>query len=200
MSRALIVVDIQNDFCEGGSLPVDGGVACASMVSDLIAREGERWGLIVASRDYHSPTGDNQGHFGNPPDFVDTWPPHCVVGSKGADYHQNLILPGRVVEVRKGIDEPAYSAFQGRVHGDADREMMILDELLCYHDIRSIDVVGIALDYCVKQTAIDAVRCGYTTTVLSYYTASVVPVNDHTTFCDLINNGVTVAGNRKALP
>src|SRR5918994_1300480 len=104
-TRALIVVDVQNDFCEGGALAVDGGSAVARAVTGYLADQADRYAMVVATRDWHAPLPDtNAGHFAvdAPPDFVTTWPVHCVAGTAGAEYHPALTLPPGTVHVRKG--------------------------------------------------------------------------------------------------
>ena len=113
MSRALFIIDVQNDFTEGGSLGVDGGAAVAAHVSQLLAQHPERYSHVFASRDWHDAENDNGGHISQTPDFVETWPPHCIAGSPGAEYHPDLDLSLIDVHVRKGQGRPAYSIFEG---------------------------------------------------------------------------------------
>lgn len=162
--RALIVVDVQVDFCEGGSLAVAGGADVAAGVSRYLEDPG-RYDLVVASRDYH---GDPGHHFSDHPDYVDTWPPHCVVGTEGADFHPNLVLPEGTVEIRKGAHAAAYSAFEG-VAGDG----RALADILTDAAIDALDVCGIAESHCVKATAVDGARTGRPTTVLADLTVGV---------------------------
>lgn len=160
MSRALLIVDVQNDFTEGGALGVIGGTAIAHEVTKLLrdARTAEPYSIVVASRDWHDPDTDNGGHFaaaGAEPDFAGTWPAHCVRGTLGAQYHPALDIDRIDVHVRKGMGEPAYSAFEG-VAGDG----RTLEAVLLEAGIAEIDVVGIATDYCVRASALDAQRAG----------------------------------------
>ncbi|MCL1923100.1 MAG: isochorismatase family protein [Propionibacteriaceae bacterium] len=166
MAKALIIVDVQNDFCEGGSLGVAGGAATASRITDY-ARD-HAYDLVVATRDSHIDPGD---HFSETPDYVDSWPPHCRVGSPGQNLHDNLVASIDAI-VDKGFYAACYSGFEG-----VDSWGRTLDELLTHHQIVDIDVVGIATDYCVKQTALDSARLGYDTTVLVDLTAAVNPDN-----------------------
>jgi nicotinamidase/pyrazinamidase len=167
MGNALIIVDVQNDFCEGGSLAVAGGAGVAAGISRLLAAEPQRWDHVVATKDYHIDPG---AHFGDPPDYVDSWPRHCVVGTAGSEFHPDLET-GRVEAIfHKGEHAAAYSGFEG--HGP-DGEC--LADWLRRHDVDRVDVVGIATDHCVRATALDAAREGFRTTVLLDLTAAVAP-------------------------
>lgn len=176
MKSALIVVDVQNDFCEGGTLAVTGGADVAARITDYLGRRGDTYDVIVATRDWHAALPDtNDGHFaadGNP-DYVTTWPVHCVAGTAGAEYHPNLVLPERTVHVVKGESRQDYSGFQGRVV-DAPAGQERLTDLLLARTIAHVDVVGIATDFCVAATAIDARRKAATiVSVLTDLTAAV---------------------------
>jgi nicotinamidase/pyrazinamidase len=162
--RALIIVDVQTDFCEGGSLAVGGGAEVAAGISVALASANQRWDHVVATKDFHIDPG---AHFGNPPDFVDSWPVHCVVGTPGTDFHPNLAT-GRIQAVfTKGEHAAAYSGFQGH-SGETG-----LADWLRERDVSTVDVVGIATDHCVRATALDAVAAGFATTVLLDLTAGV---------------------------
>lgn len=177
MTRALLIVDVQNDFTEGGALGVDGGSAVARGITALVrggaggagaggagrasgvsgasaSGASAAYDLVVASRDWHDAGNDNGGHFagGADPDFVTTWPVHCVAGTVGADYHPSLDTALIDVHVRKGMGEPAYSMFEG-VTDDGSRVASVLARA----GVDSVDVVGIATDYCVRASALDAV-------------------------------------------
>ena len=164
-ARALIIVDVQNDFCEGGSLAVDGGAAVARAVSDLIAGP-HGYDHIVATADHHVDPGS---HFSDEPDFVDSWPPHCVAGSHGAEFHPELDTTLVEQVFHKGQFAAAYSGFEGSADGDD------LTRWLKARGVDEVDVVGIATDYCVRATALDAARAGFTTRVLTDLTAGVAP-------------------------
>jgi nicotinamidase/pyrazinamidase len=162
--RALIIVDVQNDFCEGGSLPVSGGAEVAAGISVALASAAQRWDHVVATKDFHIDPG---AHFSDSPDYVDSWPAHCVVGTPGTDFHPNLAT-GRVQAVfTKGEHEAAYSGFQGHSGGIG------LAAWLSEHDVSTVDIVGIATDHCVRATALDAAAAGFATTVLLDLTAGV---------------------------
>lgn len=158
MRKALIVVDVQNDFCEGGSLAVQGGADVASRVSALINSPQSGYDVVVATRDHHIDPG---AHFSDDPDFVDSWPVHCVVDTAGADFHPNLDTSGIDEVFRKGEHAAAFSGFEGRA-GDGTA----LADWLRNRDVTHVDVCGIATDYCVRATALDAQAAGFTTHLL----------------------------------
>ena len=165
MSRALIIVDVQNDFCEGGSLPVGGGAAVAKGISLVLDKAGDRWEHVVATKDYHVDPG---AHFSDHPDFVDTWPAHCVAGSTGSEFHPELATDRIEAVFHKGAHQAAYSGFEGRT---ADGET--LAGWLRGRGVTEVEVVGIATDHCVRATALDAAAEGFATTVLLELTAGV---------------------------
>jgi nicotinamidase/pyrazinamidase len=169
-SRALLVVDVQNDFCEGGSLAVAGGAAVAGRITDHLRRHRDDYALVLASRDWHDPTGGNGGHFSDQPDYAATWPPHCVAGTPGAEYHPDLDTSLVDVHVRKGQGRPAYSLFEG-----VDDEGRPAARALGDAGVRAVDVVGIATDYCVLQSALGALEAGFAVRVLAGLCAGVAP-------------------------
>ena len=168
MARALIVVDVQNDFCEGGSLAVAGGAAVAASVTRLLAGD-HGYDLVVATRDHHIDPG---GHFSAAPDYVDSWPPHCVAGTPGADFHPDLAWRDFAGVFDKGEYAAAYSGFEGRDHAAGG---VPLADFLRDRGVGELDVCGIATDHCVRATALDAARLGFDTTVLLPLTAAVAP-------------------------
>ena len=190
MNRALLVVDVQSDFTEGGALPCAGGAATAWKITEFLNGNKEMYSLVVASRDWHEPTGDNGGHFSPEPDFVDTWPPHCVAGSDGAEYHPELDVSQIDVHVRKGQGRPAYSAFEGVT----DEGRSLTDELR-NAQIDAVDIVGIATDHCVHATAQDAIELGFSVTVKANMCVGVNPGRSVESLSDLIKHGarITVA-------
>ncbi|MDO7881049.1 isochorismatase family protein [Salinibacterium soli] len=167
MTSALFIIDVQNDFTEGGALGVDGGAAVAAGVTEYLA-DGHPYDVIVASRDWHDGHNDNGGHFHPEPDFVDTWPEHCVAGTEGAEYHPALDDGLIDVHVRKGQGKPAYSIFEG-ITDDGETVPEALDRL----GVTDIDVAGIATDYCVLASALDAVAAGRRVRVLTDLVAGV---------------------------
>ncbi|SCL20632.1 nicotinamidase/pyrazinamidase [Micromonospora rhizosphaerae] len=186
MSNALIIVDVQNDFCEGGSLAVAGGAGVAAGISRLLAAEPDRWDHVVATKDYHVDPG---AHFGDPPNFVDTWPRHCVVGTSGSEFHPSLET-GRVEAIfHKGEHAAAYSGFEG--HAD-DGEC--LADWLRRHGVDRVDLAGIATDHCVRATALDAVQEGFDTTVLLDLTAGVARETTDLALRSMDGAGVTMVG------
>jgi nicotinamidase/pyrazinamidase len=186
---ALIVVDIQKDFCEGGSLAVSGGDAVAAGISDLIEAAGDAYRLVVATRDWHVDPGSHFAPTGEEPDFVHTWPVHCVAGTEGADWHPDLRLPPDVVVISTGEYGAGYSGFEGH-----DGEGRALLEVLKGGGIHGVDIVGIATSYCVKATALDAVKAGFTTRVLAPLTADVDAAATYDTLQRLQRKGVTITG------
>ena len=164
--KALVIVDVQNDFCEGGSLAVTGGAAVARRINDwLVGDHG--YAHVVATKDFHIDPG---GHFSDHPDFVDSWPPHCVAGSPGAEFHPDLDTGPIEAVFTKGRYTAAYSGFEG-----ATDDGTTLADWLRARGVDSVDVAGIATDYCVKATAADAAAAGLTTRVLLDLTAGVSP-------------------------
>jgi nicotinamidase/pyrazinamidase len=165
--RALVIVDVQNDFCEGGSLAVTGGAAAAAAISRFLTAEGGSYAHVIASRDYHVDPG---GHFSETPDFSDSWPAHCVVGTAGAEFHPDFDTSRVHAVFSKGADAAAYSVFEG-----TDGVGTPLVSWLRERGVEAVDVVGIATDHCVRATALDAARHGFTTRVLLEFTAGVHP-------------------------
>lgn len=186
MSNALIIVDVQRDFCESGSLPVAGGAGVAAGISRLLAEEPDRWSHVVATKDYHIDPGS---HFGNPPDFVNSWPAHCVVGTPGAEFHPNLDTSRVEAVFRKGEHAAAYSGFEG--HTD---DGVCLADWLRRHGVDRVEVVGVATDHCVRATALDAVREGFATTVLLDLTAGVSMPTTEAALRALSEAGVNLRG------
>ena len=168
MGKALFIIDVQNDFTEGGALAVEGGAAVAAAITDYLIGRPAEYDVVFASRDWHDGDNDNGGHFSASRDYVDTWPPHCVAGTPGAEYHPALDTALIDEHVRKGQGKPAYSIFEGVADGGASLAVR-LREL----GIDSVDVVGLATDYCVRASALDAVNAGLTTRVLADLVAGV---------------------------
>jgi nicotinamidase/pyrazinamidase len=179
MARVLIIVDVQNDFCEGGSLPVAGAARLARRISDFLDKAESRYNVIVATRDWHIAPGDHFAPEGIEPDFKNTWPTHCIAGTTGADYHPDLRLPARTAHFVKGMRSGAYSGFEGFCAelggGPVTWGDKKLNGLLKEQGVTQVDVVGVAADYCVNATAADAASLGYSTQVLSDLTVAVSP-------------------------
>jgi nicotinamidase/pyrazinamidase len=212
MSRALIIVDVQNDFCEGGSLAVKGGADVAAAISEYVDAHHGQFDHIVATQDWHIEPGD---HFSEQPDFVDTWPPHCVAGTRGAELHPDLDTEYIQAYFQKGQFTAAYSGFEGVLApedavptGDrkpgaaplapdaesfaADEDAIGLDDWLQSHDVEDVVVVGLATDYCVMATALDAVQAGYSVTVIRDLTAGIAPDLDDA-YAEMELGGVDLA-------
>lgn len=189
MSRALLVIDVQNDFTEGGALGVEGGAAVAAGITEYLAAHPDRYHRVFASRDWHDGDNDNGGHFAtaDAPDFVDTWPPHCVAGTSGAEYHQALDQSAIDVHVRKGQGVPAYSIFEGVTDDGAG-----FAEALATEGITAVDVVGIATDYCVRASALDAIESGLDVRVLTDLVAGVAAESSEAALAELDAAGVLV--------
>jgi nicotinamidase/pyrazinamidase len=183
MSRALVVVDVQNDFCEGGSLAVAGGAAVAAAISAHVRDAG--YAHVVATRDHHIDPG---GHFAEHPDYLETWPVHCVVGTGGVELHPHLDRSSLEAVFDKGEHAAAYSGFEGRSDG------VPLADWLRARDVDAVDVVGIATDHCVRATALDAVAAGFATRVLLPLTAGVAEASTEAALDQLRTAGVELAG------
>jgi nicotinamidase/pyrazinamidase len=191
MPKALLVIDVQNDFCEGGALGVEGGAAVASKISDHL--DNSSYDLVVASRDWHDADNNNSGHFADPgsePDFVNNWPVHCVAESFGAEYHPNLRTERIQVDIYKGQGANGYSIFEGTT-----KEGKSFLEVLDQHQIDEVDVVGIATDYCVLASAMDSKKHGLKVRVISSLTAGVSAESTEKAIDSLIDNGVEVVAS-----
>ncbi len=186
---ALLVVDVQPTFCEGGALAVEGGNDVAANVADLLAGE-HGYDLVVTTQDWHIDPGD---HFSDEPDFVDTWPPHGVAGTAEAELHPALdaVVDRIDAGVRKGMHAAAYSGFEG-----TDDNGRALNEVLAAAAITDVDVVGIAFDHCVRATAMDAAANGYSTTVIDGLSASVAPETEAAARTQLAGAGIDVIASR----
>ncbi|MEU2222588.1 isochorismatase family protein [Streptomyces sp. NPDC018347] len=191
MRRALIVVDVQNDFCEGGSLAVAGGADVAAAITELIGQTaGAGYQHVVATRDHHIAPG---GHFADDPDYVRSWPAHCVAGTEGVGFHPNFapaVASGAVDAVfDKGAYSAAYSGFEGR-----DENGVALADWLRAREITEVDVVGVATDHCVRATALDSAREGFRTQVLLDLTAGVAAQTTERALQELREAGVELTG------
>ncbi len=184
--RALLIVDVQNDFCEGGSLQVVGGQSVAGAITRFLATpRGYRH--IVATKDYHIDPG---GHFSDHPDFAGSWPPHCVAGTRGADFHPQLNASLVEAVFTKGRYAAAYSGFEG-----TDEAGTPLADWLRGRGVDEVDIVGIATDYCVLATATDAAAAGFRTRVLLDLTAGVADETSAQAVTTMRAAGVEVTGS-----
>lgn len=193
MSRALFIVDVQNDFTEGGALGVDGGDAVALAISEYLAAHHSDYALVVASRDWHDADSDNGGHFATetPPDFVTSWPVHCVAGTPGADYDPGLDLTHIDQHLKKGQGRPAYSLFEG-IADDGGTA----GALLTQHGVIDLDIVGIATDYCVRATALDAIAHGVRVRVFTDLIAGVAEASSQAARAELAHAGAEFVDSR----
>jgi nicotinamidase/pyrazinamidase len=190
MKQALIVVDVQNDFCEGGSLPVAGGARVASDISELLHHwtrqdpKSPAYDVVVATKDHHIDPGS---HWSETPDFVDSWPVHCKVGTDGEAFHPNLDPQPFDAVFLKGEHAAAYSGFEGR-NGDGTT----LASWLRNHGVEQVDVCGLATDHCVRATALDAVSNGFATRLLPDLCAGVAPESTEKALAEMREAGVNV--------
>jgi nicotinamidase/pyrazinamidase len=191
MARALLIIDVQNDFCEGGALAVTGGAAVASKISSYL--ETADYDLVVASRDWHEAHNDNSGHFApsdQEPNYKTNWPVHCVQDTDGANYHPNLNTERIDVDIYKGQGANGYSIFEG-----ITKQGESFDEVLASHSIDAVDVVGIATDHCVLASALGAKNHGLEVRVISSLTAGVSPATTEAAIDQLIDEGVQVVAS-----
>ncbi|WP_279798347.1 isochorismatase family protein [Rothia aeria] len=204
MAKALIIVDVQNDFCAGGALATDRGAKVASLISEYVEDNHHRYEAVVATQDWHIDPG---AHFSDTPDFVDSWPVHCVANTEGAEIHPNLDTDYIEAYFRKGRYEAAYSGFEGLqapeesvMTGEHEPGATLDDEgpktpladWLDEREIQDVDIVGIATDYCVLATAKDAVDAGYETRVLIDLTAPVHENKLDEVIAEMEDEGITV--------
>ncbi|QNN53506.1 isochorismatase family protein [Nocardioides mesophilus] len=188
MKRALIVVDVQNDFCEGGSVGVRGGAEVAFRIGELLHHwtlkdpKAPPYDLVVATRDHHV---DPRDHFSDRPDFEHTWPAHCVVGTDGEAFHPNLDPQPFDAVFLKGEHAAAYSGFEGRCSDGSG-----LADWLRSHEVTQVDVCGLPTDHCVRATALDAVREGFETRVLKSLCAGVAAQTTNAALTEMTSAGV----------
>jgi nicotinamidase/pyrazinamidase len=188
MARALLIVDVQNDFTEGGALACAGGGDTAEAITRFVHQNRADYAVVVASRDWHDTGNDNGGHFAETPDWVDSWPVHCVADTTGADYHPGLDRTVIDEHIYKGQGKPAYSAFEG-----ATDDGRTLVEVLRDHDVTELDVVGIATDHCVRASARDALAAGFGVTVRANLCVGVEAGSSVAALSELAAAGVSIA-------
>ncbi len=190
MARALIVVDVQNDFCEGGSLPVSGGARVAGDIGKLLhhwTRQDDHapsYDVVVATKDHHIDPGD---HWAREPDYVASWPVHCRVGTDGEAFHPNLDPQPFDAIFLKGEHAAAYSGFEGRTSGGET-----LADWLRGRGVDEVDICGLATDHCVRATALDARIEGFPTRVLTELCAGVAPETTAAALDEMRAAGVTL--------
>lgn len=190
MGKALFIVDVQNDFTEGGALGVDGGDAVARRISDYLAAHAGDYTVVIASRDWHHGHTDNDGHFHPEPDYVDTWPPHCVSDTEGAEYDPEFDTSAVTHHVKKGQGEAAYSLFEG-ITDDGRRVIDILTE----HGIVDVDITGIATDYCVRASALHAIEHGRHVRVFTDLVAGVAATSSEAALAELAHAGAELSAS-----
>jgi nicotinamidase/pyrazinamidase len=191
MPRALLVIDVQNDFCEGGALAVAGGAAVAGKIGKFL--ESTRYDLVVASRDWHDADNNNAGHFadsGVEPNYKTNWPVHCVAETNGAQYHPNLNTEAIGEHIFKGQGQNGYSIYEG-----ITKSGQTFDDLLNAHQIDEVDVVGIATDHCVLASALDSKSHGLKVRVISSLTAGVSEVTTEAAIDLMIDSGIEVVAS-----
>ncbi len=190
MSKALFVIDVQNDFCEGGALACQGGAQVATSITAYLQASKSAYQHVIASRDWHTPLSENGGHFpaqGDEPDFVNTWPLRCLGGEPGAEYRPNLDVPLIDIHIKKGQGQHGYSIFEG-VTDSGER----IQDLIHRLGISEVDVVGIATDYCVRASALDAKNFGLEVRVITSLTAGVSASSTEAAIDELVDAGVKV--------
>ena len=186
--RALIIVDVQNDFCEGGAIPVAGGAAVAHAITDYL-RGQPAYGHVVATKDWHIDPG---AHFSDHPDYRNSWPPHCRPATWGAKFHPDLDSSAIEAVFKKGAYSAAFSGFEG-----VDEHGTALAEWLHQRGVVDVDIVGIATDYCVRLTARDALAEGFGTRVLVDLTAGVAPDTTDSALAELREAGIELVGEHR---
>lgn len=190
MARALLVIDVQNDFCEGGALACEGGAKVAQKITDYLKDKKSDYDFVIASRDWHTAGQSNDGHFPAPgiePDFVSTWPLHCIADTKGAEYHPNLEVQLIDIHIKKGQGANGYSIFDG-ISDSGESFPNLLTKL----KIDSVDVVGIATDYCVRASALDSVKRNLDVRVISSLTAGVSAASVESAIDEMVDAGIAV--------
>ncbi|GAB3843485.1 isochorismatase family protein [Nesterenkonia populi] len=213
MAEALVIVDVQHDFCEGGALAVEGGAALAAELSEFLEDSHADYDVIVATQDWHIDPG---AHFSDAPDFQRSWPVHCVAGTLGAELHEDLDTERIEARFLKGLYDDGYSGFEGRA-GDPDRtglkegekekavspgdvieeDAPDLDAYLQEHEIDTVTIVGIATDHCVRATALDAAENDYAVKLLTDLTVGVDEERIRQTYEELREAGVELLSSEE---
>jgi nicotinamidase/pyrazinamidase len=184
MSKALFIVDVQNDFTENGALAVEGGDAVAERITRFLREHASDYAVVIASRDWHDGENDNGGHFSAEPDYIDSWPAHCVSGTPGAEYDPGFDTTAVTHHVKKGQGKPAYSAFEG-----ATDDGTTVAQLLEQHGIIEADIAGLATDYCVRATALDAIEHGRRVRVFTDLVAGVAQQSSDAALAEVAHAG-----------
>jgi nicotinamidase/pyrazinamidase len=190
MTKALFIIDVQNDFCEGGALACAGGAQVAKGISSYLSANPKAYDFVFASRDWHTPNDSNSGHFpkiGEEPDFTSTWPLHCIAGETGADYHPNLDQSLIDIHIKKGQGQNGYSIFEG-VTDSGERIQNLISRL----GFKSVDVVGIATDHCVLASSLDAKTFGLEVRVITSLTVGVGNFSTEAAIDQMVDAGIKV--------
>ena len=190
VARALIIVDVQNDFCEGGTLAVEGGHAVAAAITERVGldRAGGSYDYVVASKDWHIDPGEHFADPGADPDYATSWPVHCAAGTPGAAFSPALEVAIDEVFL-KGQYSSGYSSFEGVAGSSED---VGLRDWLAERGVEAVDVVGIATDYCVRATALAAADAGFDTSVLVAHCAGVAPESTSAALDEMAAAGVMI--------
>lgn len=197
MAKALLIVDVQNDFTEGGALAVAGGDAVAQGVSEYLSAHAGDYDVIIASRDWHNADDDNGGHFADEPDYVDTWPVHCVADTEGAAYDPLLNTEPITHHVHKGQGIPAYSLFEGTIAGGEDDGVTVA-EVLAARGVIQADIVGIATDHCVRASALHAIERGVGVRIFTDLVAGVGEDSSEAALAELAHAGAQLIASGDA--
>jgi nicotinamidase/pyrazinamidase len=189
--RAVIVVDCQNDFCEGGALPVPGGAETVAAIAQWLLTKDNDDALVVVTMDHHIEPGS---HFSADPDYVDSWPAHCVAGTLGAELHPNLQPVQHLIAEQfvKGLDRAAYSGFEGH---SLSEDRTLADYLRTY-DVTNVDIVGLATDYCVAATCRSALQEGLEVRLMSQLCSAISSEGEAEVLLSLAEAGVTIDPSR----
>jgi len=191
MAKALLVIDVQVDFCEGGVLACAGGAVTAKLITEHLQKHKSDYDYVIASRDWHTPNHENGGHFaksGESPDFKTSWPAHCVANEAGSDYHPNLDTSLIDIHIKKGQGAHGYSIFEG-----IDETGISFTDLVTSLQITEVEVVGIATDYCVRASSLDAKKLGLSVRVITGLTAGVAQDSTENAIDQMVDEGIEVS-------
>jgi len=191
MTKALFVIDVQVDFCEGGVLACAGGAVTAKLITEHLQNHKSDYDYVIASRDWHTPNDENGGHFaksGESPDFKTSWPAHCVANEAGSNYHPNLDTSLIDIHIKKGQGAHGYSIFEG-----IDERGTSFTDLVESLQITEVEVVGIATDYCVRASSLDAKKLGLSVRVITGLTAGVSQDSTENAIDEMVDEGIEVS-------
>lgn len=191
MNRALIIVDVQPTFCEGGELPVVGGNRIAQAIAQYVQTHNDDYAYIATTQDWHIEPG---AHWSENPDFVDSWPVHGVAGSANAQLKEEIASLNIEHHFKKGQYKAAYSGFEGI----EETSNSTLEQSLREHNITDVDVVGIALSHCVRDTALDSANLGFSTRVFEDLSVPVSQDLGAQAIERMRNHGVQITQSKEA--